>query len=186
MAFTCDQVAHNSLKSCRRCIGLTSFPKVPNWLACQKMGLGTFYPPRAVGNSFQYVTWNDRCAMPFWLQLSLEVFPWKTSVSCSMIPTVLTNVHITFPIPFISAPSDVLAYVCRYPSRRIHACRLGFKQSVYPQLCTNQLLEMHMRLRSLCSKVVSVVETRHLEWCRYLPVKGTPCLSKRTFTNIYL
>ena len=110
---------------------------------------------------------------------SLSTFK-ETSVSCSITTTVLTNVHITFPIPFISAPSDVLAYVCRYTSRRIRACRRSFKQSVYPQLCTNQLLGMHMQLRSLCSKVVSVVETRHLEWCRFLPVKGTPCLSKRT------
>jgi hypothetical protein len=65
MAFTCDQVANNSLGSCRRCIGLTSFPKVPIWLACQKMGLGTFFPPRASGNSFQTMTRNDYCAMPF-------------------------------------------------------------------------------------------------------------------------
>jgi len=59
MAFTYDQVARNPQGSCGRCIGLTSFLKMPIWLACQKMGLGTFYPPRAVGNSLQYVTWND-------------------------------------------------------------------------------------------------------------------------------
>ena len=104
----------------------------------------------------------------------------KTRVSCLLITMVLTNVHITFPIPFISAPSDVLAYVCRHISRCDRACCRSFKQSVYPQLSTKQLPVMHLRLRSLCSKVVSVIETRHLERCRSIPVKGTPCLSKRT------
>jgi hypothetical protein len=32
----------------RRCIGFTSFPKVPIWLASQTMGLGTFYPPHVL------------------------------------------------------------------------------------------------------------------------------------------
>lgn len=95
-----------------------------------------------------------------------------------MVSTVLTNVHNAFPVPYISSPSDVLAYVCRPASRRARARCRGFKQGVYPQLCTDQLLGMHMRLRSLCSKVVSVIETRHPERCRSVPAKRFSVVSE--------
>lgn len=44
MAVACASVATPDRRW--RCIGLTSFPKVPIRLASQRMGLGTFYPPR--------------------------------------------------------------------------------------------------------------------------------------------
>lgn len=55
-----------------RDIGFTSFPKVPHWLAGQQMGLGTHYPPSAVGNRPWSMTLGP-LHHTFWLQLPLQL-----------------------------------------------------------------------------------------------------------------
>lgn len=89
----------------RRCMGFTSFPSVSARLASRAMGLGTFYPPHVLGNPLQCMT-SSGLRDAFWLQL-LDLHQ-ETSVSCSIITTVQSNVHMCFPYPLTSAFVDCL------------------------------------------------------------------------------
>lgn len=68
-------------------------------------GLGTFYPPHALGNPLQWMT-NNGLRDAFWLQL-LHLHE-ETSVSCLLLTTVQSNVHIYFPYPLPWRASTVL------------------------------------------------------------------------------
>ncbi len=77
-------------------MGFTSFPSVSTRLASRAMGLETFFPPHVLGNPLQSMT-NSGLRGAFWLQLlSLHR---ETSVSCSILTTVQSNVHMRFPYP---------------------------------------------------------------------------------------
>jgi len=57
-----------SFRGWRR-IGFTSFPKVSRRPADRRMGLGTHYPPEALGDRAQVHDPVLPGSMPFWLQL---------------------------------------------------------------------------------------------------------------------
>lgn len=68
-------------------------------------GLGTFYPPHVLGNPLQSMTGNGLRGA-FWPQL-LHLHG-ETSVSCLLLTTVQSNVHIRFPYPLPWRASTVL------------------------------------------------------------------------------
>lgn len=105
MAFACAQVARLSLRTYGRCMGFTSFLKVPIRMADPMKGLGTFYPPHVLGNPLQWMTCNG-LRDAFWPQL-LHLHE-ETSVSCLLLTTVQSNVHIRFPYPLPWRASTVL------------------------------------------------------------------------------
>jgi hypothetical protein len=165
VAVACASVACSPFRTRRRCMGFTSFPSVSVRLAGRAMGLGTFYPPHSLGNPVQYMTCTGRSGA-FWLQL--PGLRRETSVSCLMLTTVQSNVHMCFPYPLPQHSSTDLFSRLDSPCRLLARLSLWpFAQNVYPQLRTSRLLMTHVQSRSLRSgSGFSWMETRHAEWCR--------------------
>lgn len=104
---------------------------------------------------------------PTWclLWLQLPDLHQETSVSCLMITTVQSNVHICFPYPLPQHSPDLLFSQDGRPSQASHAH--GFRpltQNVYPQLRTPQLLATHVQLRSLRSGSGFVIKQGLSSW----------------------
>lgn len=123
MAFACAQVAHPSLRTHGRCMGFTSFLKVPIRMADPMKGLGTFYPPHVLGNPLQCMTCNG-LRDAFWPQL-LHLHE-ETSVSCLVLTTVQSNVHIYFPYPLPwRASTDLFSRLGRFYKRLVRVRSLS-------------------------------------------------------------
>lgn len=88
----------------------------------------------------------------------------ETSVSCSIVTTVQTNVHVAFPVPFTFPSSRSLALRVTRPYGQAVPRKA---KEVYPWLRTTRLLRTHARERSL-SSMSGFRETRHLERCRFV------------------
>jgi hypothetical protein len=151
MAVACASVAPPN--GAGRCIGLTSFPKVPTWLACQTMGVGTFYPPRAqweLNGSAMTV----HCVARYRFGSSSPANR-KTSVSWSMFTTVLTNVQLAFPYPLPRHPCAVLLdALTRLRRRAVHSFERGvaFHGSATTGLLRSRAWTRSLRSRSGFSK----------------------------------
>lgn len=89
MALTCAWVA--SFLRTWRCVGFTSFLKVPRRSADRQMGLGTHYPPGAHrGNELRCMTRSSRAP---YLLVTAPCQPegrQETSVSCLLVTMVQT------------------------------------------------------------------------------------------------
>lgn len=137
MAVACAWVA--SAKTARgRCIGLTSFPEVPIWLACQTMGLGTFSPPCAHGERLVMDDTRVRAQCRFGCSSPASR---KTSVSCVILTTVPTNVQVAFPYPLPRHPCGVLLAASHALAGKLRVFRRrmaihGFAQLDY-SFCTH-------------------------------------------------
>jgi hypothetical protein len=121
-----------------RCIGFTSFPKVPIRPAGQTMGLGTFYPPRVLREQVEVHDTQPQTRCRFGRSSPASR---KTRVSCTILTTVLTNVHLCFPYPLPRHPLIVLLDVSRSIAGALRAKRHGMfiRSSAQPNCsgCTN-------------------------------------------------
>ena len=88
-----------------RHIGFTSFPKMPNPACGQKLGLGTFSPPRARREqaAIHDMQLQTRCHFGHSSPANR-----KTRVSYLIFTMVQTNVHMCFPYPLPRHPLTVL------------------------------------------------------------------------------
>jgi hypothetical protein len=160
MAVACASVA--TARRAGRCIGFTLFPKVPIQPAGRMTGLGTFYPPharreRTEVNDPQFQTW---CRFGRSSPASR-----KTRVSCTMVTTVLTNVHLCFPYPLPHQPPIVLLDGSGSLSQTL--CPLPGRLLIRGSARLDCSSRTHGR-GHFVPEVVSVKETRHLERCRSL------------------
>ena len=118
MAFACAPVAPPNCAG--RCIGLTSFPEVPIWLAGQTMGLGTLYPPHVL---WERVVIDDR-------QLQTCAFWRAAPVITHRGKRKLLNFYDgsnersdLFPIPFTaSSPRGLLIAIAPSHEGAAHSC----------------------------------------------------------------
>ena len=165
MAFACAQVAHPSLQMYGRCMGFTSFLKVPIRMADPMKGLGTFYPPHVLGNPLQCMTSNGLRGA-FWPQL-LHLHE-ETSVSCLVLTTVQSNVHIRFPYPLPWRASTVLfsRLGCFYKLLvRVRSFPHAARLTIAPHLPITRDARI-VRVTSF-RRWFRCLETRHFEWCRF-------------------
>ena len=128
-----------------RCIGFTSFPKVPIRPASQTMGLGTFYPPRVRREQAEVHDPQPQTRHRFGHS---SLVAQQTRVSCCFLRRFSRNVHLCFPCPIPRPPSHVL--LVRFVQLAPDLCACA--RVVYPWLRTPQLPRMHARTRSLRSR----------------------------------
>ena len=143
MAVACASVATPYRRW--RCIGFTSFPKVPIRPAGQTMGLGTFSPPRVRREQIEVSDLQPQTRCRFGRSSPVAR---ETRVSCFILTAVLSNVHLCFPYPLPRPPPYVL--LAGFIRLALDLCACA--RVVYPWLRTPQLLGMHARARSLRSR----------------------------------
>ena len=158
MAFACARAALGQMAG--RCIGFTSFPKAPIWLACQKMGLGTLYPPRVQREQTEVhdPQFQTRCRFGHSSPVTR-----KTRVSCSMVTTVLTSVHMCFPYPLPRHPLAVLLSRFVVFTHDFCACGAGCLIAASHEPITRDARAVGV---TSFQKWFRWLETRHLERCR--------------------
>jgi len=139
MARACAWVAYPW--GSRRCIGFTSFPKMPSRSADRQMGLGTHYPPKVVaGSGAKYMTLAPKTSCLLATAPSLRK---RQALAVQFLRWFKREFTLHFPYPIRQRPNHLLLGGF-WTRSRVPSCACA--QDVYLQLRTPGLLQTHVQV----------------------------------------